>query len=61
MLTRYPLDVGVYDWAIENGKFTPKKDKHRTLEFIAGLTTASMDHHHYENGVDRYADSREQR
>jgi hypothetical protein len=28
-------------------------------ETIAGFTTASMDHYHYENGVDPYADSRE--
>jgi hypothetical protein len=56
MLTHYPLDVGVYDWAIEHGLFTPRKDKHRTKEFIAGFTTASMEHYHYENAVDPSAD-----
>jgi hypothetical protein len=56
MLTRYPLDVGVYEWAIETGLFTPKQDKHRTTEFIAGFTTASMEHYHYENGIDPNAD-----
>jgi hypothetical protein len=49
-LTEYPLDVGVYDWAIENNRFTPKKPEHYTPEFVGGFTTASQDHHHYENG-----------
>jgi hypothetical protein len=52
MLTLYPLDIGVYEWAIARGLFTPKKDKHRTVEFIGGFTTASMEHYHYEHGVD---------
>jgi hypothetical protein len=51
MLTLYPLDVGVYEWAIARGLFTPKQDKHRTVEFIGGFTTASMEHYHYEDGV----------
>jgi hypothetical protein len=60
MLTHYPLDVGVYEWAIENGLFTPKKDKHRTKEFIAGFTTGSMEHYHYEDGTDPYADQHDE-
>jgi len=59
MLTHYPLDVGVYEWAIDNGLFTPKKDKHRTVELIAGFTTGSMEHNHYEDGVDAHAGDRD--
>ena len=48
VLTKYPVGVGVYDWAIENDFFTPKKDKERSPEFIAKFTTASQEHYHYE-------------
>jgi hypothetical protein len=51
VLTLYPLDAGVYEWAIERGWFTPKKEKHSTPEFIGSFTTATMDHDHYIDGV----------
>jgi hypothetical protein len=51
MLTRYPLDTGVYEWAIARGVFTPTKDHERSVEFIGGFTTASQEHYHYEDGV----------
>jgi hypothetical protein len=50
VLTLYPVDVGVYEWAIEQGLFTPNKPHERAAEFIAGFTTARQPHHHYENG-----------
>jgi hypothetical protein len=50
VLTLYPLDTGVYEWAIAEGKFTPKQEKHSLPEFIGSFTTASMAHHHYERG-----------
>jgi hypothetical protein len=50
ILTSYPLDEGVYDWALTEGLFSPTKDKHKTPEFIGGFTSASQDHYHYENG-----------
>lgn len=49
-LTKYPLDVGVYDWAIEKGLFKPKKPHETTTEFIQRFTTASQEHYHYEDG-----------
>src|SRR5262245_51285639 len=30
ILTAYPLDISVYDWAVNNGYFSPKRDEHRT-------------------------------
>jgi len=51
VLTLYPLDTGVYEWAISRGLFTPKQEKHSSPAFIGSFTTASMPHHHYENGV----------
>jgi hypothetical protein len=50
MLTKYPLNVGIYDWAIQNGYFTPKKEAHTSPDFIGKFTTASQEHFHYENG-----------
>ncbi|MEY8200972.1 MAG: hypothetical protein RPS47_17165 [Colwellia sp.] len=49
VLTVYPLDTGVYEWAIKNGKFTPTKDEHKEPSFIGGFTSAYQEHYHYEN------------
>jgi hypothetical protein len=51
VLTKYPLDVGVFDWAIENGLFKPKNEKHLSPDFIGSFTSASQEHYHYENGL----------
>jgi len=51
VLTKYPLDEGVYNWAISHGLFTPKKLEHGTSIFIGKFSSASMDHFHFENGV----------
>ena len=50
IVTLYPLDEGVYDWAIDNNFFTPKKEHQFTSNFIQRFTTASQEHYHYENG-----------
>jgi hypothetical protein len=53
-LTEYPVDRGVFDWALENRmtNLSPEKllEKSRQPEFIGGFTTASQEHYHYENG-----------
>jgi len=49
-LTLYPVDVGVYDWALANSYFSPEKDGHSSAEFIGRFTTASQEHYHYEDG-----------
>jgi len=50
VLTEYPVGVGVFDWAIANGKFKPKPEKRLDAKFIGQFTTALMRHNHYENG-----------
>jgi hypothetical protein len=50
-LTSYPLDTGVYDWAIATGYFHPDKPHQATPNFIGRFTSASMEHHHYEDGL----------
>jgi hypothetical protein len=49
-LTAYPINQGVYDWAVESGFFTPKRDDQRTASFIGNFSSASQPHKHYENG-----------
>ena len=50
-LTLYPLNSGVHEWAVTRGLFKPTQEKHSSPAFIGSFTTASMRHHHYENGV----------
>lgn len=50
-LTAYPVDISVYDWAIANGFFTPKKDEHTRASFIQNFSSASQEHYHYEDGL----------
>jgi hypothetical protein len=55
MLTEYPINTGVFDWANENDLINMKAEKLVRKKndplFIGGFTTASMNHYHYENGV----------
>ncbi|KAF7781192.1 hypothetical protein PRUB_b0336 [Pseudoalteromonas rubra] len=55
VLTQYPLDQGVFDWAIDNDmhNIKPEKiiEKSNQPEFIGGFTTASQAHYHYKHGV----------
>lgn len=50
ILTKYPLNVGVYDWALKEELFKVKKEDHQTSLFIGKFTSASQEHYHYENG-----------
>ena len=49
-LTRYPLDVGVYEWAIGLGAFKPKQSHQSEPKFIGRFSSASLEHYHYEAG-----------
>jgi hypothetical protein len=49
-LTKYPLDAGVYDWALARSLFRPTRDDQRSPDFIQQFTCASQEHHHYEAG-----------
>ena len=51
LLTSYPVDVGVYGWAVDGGHFEPRRGKHQTARFIQGFTTSALPHHHFEDGV----------
>lgn len=51
MLTEYPLDVPVHEWAVDNGYFRPSKPEHSTAAFIGQFTTANQEHEHHEKGA----------
>ena len=50
VLTRYPVNTGVYDWAIKEGLFKITKEEHTSAQFIGKFTTAGLEHYHYEKG-----------
>jgi hypothetical protein len=52
VLTWYPLDMGVFEWAIKEGYFTPKNMQHESSEFIQRFTSASQPHVHFEADLD---------
>jgi hypothetical protein len=51
LLTKYPMNVGLYDWALEMKYFEPRRDDQKTPDFIARFTCASLEHYHCEDGV----------
>lgn len=51
ILNRYPLDIGLYDWAIKEDFFTVKNDYQKEPKFIQKFTCASMEHFHFKEGV----------
>ena len=54
VLTAYPLNQGVYDWATGNGYF--KRAKPATPEFVGSFTSQHQKHYHYVEGVNRTPD-----
>lgn len=51
ILTRYPLNEGVYDWCVRTGRFTPTKEYQTAGQFIGRFTSVSQEHYHYETGI----------
>lgn len=51
VLTEYPLDIGVYDWAVEQGFFAPKRPEQRSPRYVGAFTSARTVHVHFDNGV----------
>ena len=49
-LTKYPVNKGIYNQAIEKGYFTITKEYQVEGGFIQKFTSASQEHYHYECG-----------
>jgi hypothetical protein len=53
VLTAYPLDEGVYDWAMRLGLVTGRALERRgDARFVGSFSTAVQDHFHFTNGVE---------
>ncbi|MET3494726.1 DUF7710 domain-containing protein [Variovorax boronicumulans] len=50
ILTKYPVDIPVYDWAIANGDFKIKTPRDTQSEFVGKFSSASQEHMHFEDG-----------
>jgi hypothetical protein len=48
VLTKYPVGISVYNWAIQERLFEPKKPEQFQAGFIQRFTTASQEHYHYD-------------
>lgn len=46
-LTRYPLNISVYEWVQEHNYWRPTRDNQKTPEFIANFSSAYTGHEHY--------------
>lgn len=51
VLTEYPVDIGVFDWAVDSGLFKLKEGKEHDADFVGSFTTAAMNHVHFEEGI----------
>lgn len=51
VLTKYPVGISVYDWAVESGNFKVKSERDSTPEFIGKFSSAAQEHMHFEDGV----------
>ena len=50
LLTRYPLDTGAYDWAVEQRHLKLNRADQTSARFIQRFSNGTV-HHHYEDGV----------
>ena len=46
LLTLYPVNKSVYDWAVEEGVFSPKKQREGSSSVIQSFTSASHEYNH---------------
>jgi hypothetical protein len=52
LLTKYPIDMLVYEWCINNYYFAPKSNHQTSSKFIGRFTSASLEHYHFEDGIE---------
>jgi len=50
VLTAYPVDEGVYDWATDKGVFPASKPV--DSRFVGSFTSAYQEHYHFVDGVE---------
>lgn len=52
LLTAYPLDRGVYDWALDEGVFQPKRPEQSSCAFIQRFSSAAQEHYRFDEGAE---------
>lgn len=50
-LTKYPVNVPVYEWAVENNFFTPKREYQKNAKTIGNFSSAHLEHYHFIDGA----------
>jgi len=51
-LTLYPLNQGVFDWALANSHFELKAGRAATPSLVQNFSSAYQEHYHFEAGVE---------
>ena len=49
-LTRYEVDVPIYDWAKDSGAFKPSKDQQRSVKFRQTFSNQYQEHYNFREG-----------
>ena len=52
MLSKYPIDISIYDWTIMKGFFKPKRDDQKTSDFIQSFSTVYIEDSQYVDGIE---------
>ena len=52
MLSKYPIDISIYDWTIMKGFFKPKRDDQTTPDFIQSFSTVYIEDSQYVDGIE---------
>ena len=50
VLTKYPIDIPLFEWAIENDYFTPKNELQRNAKAIENFNSAYVEQYHFKKG-----------
>lgn len=50
ILTEYPINITVFEWAVTEKVFTPSEEQQDSPEFIQRFSSAHLEHYHYEDG-----------
>lgn len=50
LLTKYPIGISVYDWAVKNDHHPNSVNKPISASAIERFTSACLEHYHYESG-----------
>ncbi|WP_027188574.1 DUF7710 domain-containing protein [Desulfovibrio cuneatus] len=49
-LTKYPVGISAFDFAVRNGWYSPKGNSH-DHKIMETFSCASMEHYHFEDGT----------